>query len=74
MTRTFYGTTRRASHFRQLPCGSYRYLFGLTLGFDPGTEMSWEQLFDAMYFYAYVSFVIGLVLYAVYEWQRSVRS
>jgi hypothetical protein len=36
--------------------------------------MSWEQLFDAMYFYAYVSFVIGLVLYAVYEWQRSIRS
>jgi hypothetical protein len=39
-----------------------------------GTEMSWEQLFDAMYVYAYVSFVIGLVLYALYEWQRSVRS
>jgi hypothetical protein len=54
--------------------GCTGYLFGLTLGFDPGTEMSWEQLFDAMYFYAYVSFVIGLVLYAVYEWQRSVRS
>ena len=35
--------------------------------------MSWEQLFDAMYVYAYVSFVIGLVLYAVYELQRSVR-
>jgi hypothetical protein len=46
----------------------------LTIGFDPGAEMSWEQLFDAMYFYAYVSFVIGLVLYALYEWQRSVRS
>jgi hypothetical protein len=46
----------------------------LTIGFDPGAEMSWEQLFDVMYFYAYVSFVIGLVLYALYEWQRSVRS
>jgi hypothetical protein len=54
--------------------GCTGYLFGLTIGFDPGSGMSWEQLFDAMYVYAYVSFVIGLVLYALYEWQRSVRS
>jgi len=36
--------------------------------------VSWEQLFDAFYVYAFASFVIGLVLYAVYEWQRSTKA
>ncbi|MCS6787790.1 MAG: hypothetical protein NZ733_00665 [Aigarchaeota archaeon] len=33
--------------------------------------MTWEQLFDAFYGYAFLSFVMGVVLYVVYEYMRT---
>ncbi|MCS7094984.1 MAG: hypothetical protein NZ988_04160 [Thaumarchaeota archaeon] len=35
--------------------------------------MTWEQLFDAFYVYAFLSFAIGMVLYVVYEYLRTVK-
>ncbi|MEN3047676.1 MAG: hypothetical protein ABDH63_02715 [Candidatus Caldarchaeales archaeon] len=35
--------------------------------------MTWEQMFDAFYSYAFLSFALGMVLYVVYEYLRATR-